>query len=77
MNLDQFQPKRIRESLPPNKTGPRKAYCKDCGMMLMDSDECCPKCECTETVEDAPAPAFAPYVVGKTRWTKGKQDGFQ
>ena len=52
-----IHPNMKSEPFRPSKTGKLKGYCKECGMMLMDSDEECPRlgCFCTEVVAYPPA----------------------
>jgi len=49
----------------PDKEGKFKGqYCAnqpDCGMELMDSDEVCPKCGCTEKTTTKPTPKGAGF----------------
>jgi uncharacterized OB-fold protein len=41
----------------PKKSGKLKAYCKECGNMIMQGEDVCTKCKCTEFVQSSPKQA--------------------
>lgn len=51
-NMATFQ--RVQKTHKANREGRSNGYCASCGMMMMYSDACCPKCQGVEVVMEAP-----------------------
>lgn len=69
MAYESFTPKKLRESYQePVQSGRCIGYCaaRGCGMMLMPSDDHCPKCLGTEVTRDSPDPSPPAYTAGRS-----------